>query len=230
MRTVRFFVFLFLAASGQLSAQDAPRYPMLAVKISPLSMVDPLSSTFAPSLTYRFHPAWAVHLEYGFQSLLLQDSNDSKRRLNPHYWEFRPEIQYYPAFAEDIGAYIALEGFTSQMDYERRNDIIQLNNGDDLRYDQAQVERNASGIILKGGATLLFDKGFILELFAGMGYRHRFIRVYDLVNPTIDTFFRDRRFFPPADTRPGTKHTLQISLGFRLGWVLAWGKQPTVGG
>lgn len=227
MKTRLLLAFLPVLTGGRLAAQqETARYPVLNVNVSPLSMADPLSSTFAPSLTYRFHPSWALHLEYGFQSLLLQDSNDSERRFNPRYREFRPEVRFYPAFAAETGGYIALEGFTSPMAYERRNDFIQLENGDALRYERAQVERNASGIILKGGTALIFDKGFILDLFAGLGYRYRFIRVFDLVNPTVDPFFTDRRFFPPPDTRPGTKHTLQLSLGFRFGWALARGNLP----
>lgn len=53
MKTRFFFLLLAFGCGMGISAQEAGFYPVLSAKVSPLSVLDPLTSTFAASLTCR---------------------------------------------------------------------------------------------------------------------------------------------------------------------------------
>lgn len=223
-----FTLLIILAAYEQSLAQETARYPMLTVKVSPLSLSDPLTSTFAPSLTYSFHPRWAIHLEYGFQFEALKVIDRTEGFLEDRYYEIRPEAQYMLPSLSDNRLYLALEGFYIPQRVTLSNGYVDFpGTGQAIFFDRAEGDRLTSGLVLKGGLLQPLGHHFLTEFFFGIGYRRRSIEVHDYQNARLGLEPFEEWFADPW-TRPGVKHTVQLSLGFRLGWVLAWRKSLSV--
>lgn len=225
----RFFVLLLAFGCGLgISAQETGFYPVLSAKVSPLSVLDPLTSTFAASLTFRPVPRLGLHFEYGWQyeSLKLIDRNATSGLINDRYYELRPEIQYFISFWKKQEIYLALEGFYIPHTFSLKHSYIRINY-QDIRFDAADGNRFTHGLVLKGGVQFVINEYFLLEAFSGFGYRRREINIYNLVNPRED-FVHDHHF-PAPYAQPGVKHRIHLTFGFRIGGVLARGKLRPAG-
>lgn len=191
------------------------------MKLSPLSAIDPLTSTFTAGISFRPVPRLGLHFDYGWQYEKLKLIDRTSELDNRQYYEVRPEVRYFVTYGEKEEVYLALEGFYIPYTFSRDNSYITLENGQDIRFDRADGNRLTHGLVLKAGVQFLIDEVLILEVFGGFGYRRREINIFNLVNPRNEPIDGFEEFFSDPYKHPGVRNRLHLSLGARIGGIVA---------
>jgi len=211
-------LFFFLLIFSYLSAQEeSQKNRYISLGFSPLSLIEPKTSTLESVLEVRPFDKLAIELKYGFPLGYTHKSNNS--RLDDNYYEIKTGLKYW-LYRNLI--FIGLEYFHVNHNYARVNNSFIENEGS-IFYERANITRRVNGGRFRYGFHHTFKSGLSLEYFSGMGMRNVSIDYHSLINSQpIDSndLFLIEEFFAPTDLTVGSKNKIDFYFGFKIAWRL----------
>lgn len=209
------FACLFCAL---LQAQDTNSRQLLALKFSPLALLNVQTACIQPGIELRFLPNWGLQADYGFQYERFSLMDWNYKRKDWKYHKVKTELRHYLPFTNKRQVFIGLEYFNIKQQYRKLNDLVTLSDGILYSYDQSDIKRNSWGLLTKYGFILWEKNHFFSEISIGAGFKKINIS-HDLMNPMEDNnYHSNAEHFPNKDEKEGDWTTLAVSFEIKFGY------------
>ena len=222
---MRKFLIILLLCPLYLQAQDSLRTkvylypPVVNLKFSPLSLIDPLSSIqFA--LEYQIAEKTSLQHELGYITPLLYREDLGYKQSSG--LRFRSEFRVFLGRQGPVltGFYLAPELLFIHFRYER-NAIYGQDCSDPYtcayyQYKDYTVQKQVYGVHQKIGFQSISSR-FLIDLYTGIGYRH--VRVRNIDAPPQYEYYDDFSF--SSRKTEGNYGLPSLSFGFKLGYLLS---------
>ncbi|MDX1907331.1 MAG: hypothetical protein SF053_09885 [Bacteroidia bacterium] len=221
VRLVCLLLLMGVMLPASLTAQ-APPYDKLALKVSPLALIDPNRSHVLLSAELRPVRQMGVEISYGIQVKDFAQYGWNTVKSDRDYHILRGEVRVYPA--EHKRLYWAFEGFRVWEDFRLTDYFYENEAGAYRAFDEARISRRIWGICPKMGYVLPLNARIRLDMYAGLGYRFRNqqIKATHERSPDFDIF---DTFWLILSEHPvqGQFNFCHVAAGFRLSMVLKSG-------
>lgn len=219
---------LYLRAQDSLQQTKYP--PVVNLKFSPLSLIDPLSSVqFA--LEYQVAEKSSLQHEAGYISQMLYNEDWGYKESSGV--RLRNELRIYLGRQGTSlnGFYLAPELLFIHFRYER-NAVFGQECSDPYtcqyyQYKDYTVQKQVYGVHQKIGFQSTSGR-LVVDLYSGIGYRH--VRVRNIDSPPVNEFYDD--FSISSRKTEGIYGLPSLSFGFKFGYLLSkkrepgWGSSP----
>lgn len=197
------------------------------ITLNVLSPLNPLLPRYRVGYFQRISTKWAASLDVGYGDKNISFKTD-RQGTNYNLFEVRPELYFT---YKDIGTshYISFEFFyVKTSDTFQDETYVPENSNRELKYEQADFDRNKIGFHIKSGHIFRLSEKFRLNLYYGIGIRKRDIQYSNVKNPEeldsnyVPGYSELFSAFEGLDylREEGTKTGLNISLGFKLMYSL----------
>ncbi|MFT3679496.1 MAG: DUF3575 domain-containing protein [Ferruginibacter sp.] len=199
------------------------------LKLAPLALIDdPSFPTIQAGIEYKLSKRFSWYNEAGIKYRQSTMETNDTSFVHSAGFKFKTECRYYyKNRQEDIfkGLYYAINFFLTRDRYN--NELNYYNRYDSagpLLHDIIGVKKNVWGMNILFGKQKMLGRKWSLDMYAGMGFRHRNIRTihqefdsayHDLQSP-VDLnvpFIRDE-----ADSRGGSRTLFNFTAGIRFGY------------
>jgi len=216
MKAISLFIMAgMVTAQGARGQSAAPA--RLAVKFSPLALLDPTCSTLMLGAEYRPRPRLGIELAYGLQYGDLQLGSWHKGQQELRYHKFRGELRYYLRSGTRLEQLLAAEAFFVPQRYTISSYHVGETN---YNFDPAQVQRDVAGLALNYGLLWHVGNRWQLEANAGLGLRYVSVS-FDVQNQRASSRGGTYEGLFERSDAPGTSlgpHvTARIKVGYELG-------------
>jgi hypothetical protein len=204
--------------------------PAVALRISPLAALDPITSTLLYSAEYRFSPHIGLEASYGqqFSRLRLTTLGLIDGRYDYTYSKYKLELRRYlePRTRNpNQETYVAFQSFFIPQRYTRYGQNF-YSKGQDVTYDRAFVEKDVLGIGVKVGSQWHVHTHWLIDVGLGLGGRYVDTR-YTMLNQrrAIDVAKSQANIFNQIE-KPGTRGAIDFELVFKVGYSLPFHHKP----
>ncbi len=218
---------LFLQAQDSLQTKAAK--PVVNLKFSPLSLIDPLTSIqFA--VEYQVAGKNSLQHELGYITQLLYNEELGYRQSSG--MRLRNEIRIYLSEKgkELRGFYLAPELLFIHFRYERNavygQDCTDPYDCAYYQYKDFRVQKQVYAFHQKVGYQSITNR-LLVDLYAGIGYRH--VRVENIDKPPYNEYYYD---YFNVRKGEGLYGLPSLSFGFKIGYLLSgkreqspWGRR-----
>lgn len=199
--------------------------PSWIIKFAPLSLFDP-DNTIQLAIERLLNQGHAVQVEFGYgnEQIGLWETTAHGRYSNKETWRVRAEWRLYLRPADKPqGFYAAAEGLYKQVNVLEMNSNGLPCTGPCVpgTLSKEPALKQVWGGHLKIGyqKPLFFNDRFLLDLYGGLGARHRQVRRPDL--PVGATINESGGLFGQWPAFPFTPQTeFSLSMGVKLGYAL----------
>lgn len=187
----------------------------IALKLAPLSVIDPNYSSLVMGLEVKPFQNWGAVVEYGIKTPSLIGSEDLKSE-NIQLFKFRSELRLYTKNFE--GLYFGVEYFTSQKKYTSYNSYY-LHNQDLYDYESSNVDVKVYGYCLKSGSNIHLTKRLFLDVFFGLGQRWVNVNHQSENEELLGKFPKENvLLFDRIDEHEGITKKYHLAAGFKVGY------------
>jgi hypothetical protein len=222
------FLFIFLITLFPLcgySQGNIKQESQFKVRLTPITMLD-YTPRLRGGVEYSNQTKWQYGLDVGFGNSVL-----NKWRLDGMGWgnkysffEIRPEIKYVYRTSTSFILYCSAELFYLQMtNHMLSGDYKKHNHYGFITYDEANFNKQKTGIHLKTGADFNVYKRFYFDVYCGLGFANRTIGYTNVVNPVENEGFLFVEWGPQPHLFEGQDLIVHLTAGFRIGYLL-WKK------
>lgn len=197
--------------------------PLLIIKFSPLSAVD-INATYQFAIEYPLNRRWSVQQDigYGNDRFSIRTIQTPSRQEN--VWRLRSEVRRYfdlPSDPSHSTTYLALEAFYKQVNYPTTENIgRECDRGNCAYFETVQYtfQKDVVGSHFKLGCHLPIEKRFLIDMYAGVGFRFIVVKSPDTLNEN-DMLSSGEGFGFNFTRQPGTYKFFSFSLGIKLGYI-----------
>jgi hypothetical protein len=217
MKHIFFGLILFASIFSQNIAAQGD-FNNVQVRISPLSLLDPLTSSIHIGIQTDLFKRIAFSIDYGHKFTPTQLLNWNDNKFNRRYFEIRSEVKFFLEKRSQSATalpYVSVEAFYIPHHYRKYNGWI--NKGEDLFfYSYADISNVVKGGALKIGMENKIGSKFLIDFYTGFGIRQVTVDhdAYDLVRiEEYDRYFR-------SDKIEGIVNKPHLSFGFKVGYLI----------
>ncbi|MBJ6111456.1 DUF3575 domain-containing protein [Hymenobacter sp. BT523] len=200
--------------------------PALALKISPLAVLDPIASTLLYSAEYRFSARLGLEASYGQQFTALRPTTLGliDGRNDYTYSKYKLELRRYlePRTRNpNQETYVGFQSFFIPQRYTRYGQNF-YQDGRYVTYDRAFVQKDVLGFGVKVGSQWHVRTHWLVDVALGLGGRYVETR-YDMLNQrkANEVGKSQANIFNQIET-PGSRGAIDFELGFKVGYVLSF--------
>ena len=197
--------------------------PALAVKLSPLAVLDPGASALLGGIEYRISPRYGLEASVGqaFTGLRITTLGLTKNRFDYTYQKYKLELRRYllPRTKNpNQEIYLSVQGAFMPQRYTRYGNNF-YRDGRDISYDRAYVSKDVVGLNLKMGSVWHIWSNWLVETGVGAGGRYVTTK-YDMLNERRASNFTAQQSDPFNQIEePGTKTTIDLEVVFKVGYI-----------
>ncbi len=165
-------VFFYSNVTGQSVFSETNNFERLTLRFNFLGLIDDFDQNISIGVEYRFNEHWSTggDVAYIFHSIYLSQSKTVRGYI------IRPFIRYYPDkkrtgfFEAQMHYKFVSYGITDWIDRDIINGVASYQ-----EYTSFHYNKNVYGINIIAGTkeNLSQDKKLKIELFMGVGYRHK---------------------------------------------------------
>jgi hypothetical protein len=222
MRSIYWLLASFAVLPGQ--AQHLPTAaPTWAVRLAPLSLLDPQRPTLQLGAEYFFQPYFSLGADIGTRVVLSSKYREPQEQRR--HQTYRLEGRYYLLPTRRGQPFIAAEVFYVPYSYTSRNNLL-VRSGNYFSYDQARVEHRTWGTALKYGWRYAFGghQQFWVETAVGVGLRRKPARYSRILHEqpadslAVSSYSHQEWRLGTAPPDGGHVDRLHVALSARIGY------------
>lgn len=222
------FVFLILCllplyGQAQLDSAMVEGTPYDRIlKFSPFSLIDPI-----PSIQFAYEWQFKDRMSFQHEAGYITEILEQKNLRNVRGLRLRNEFRYYiDQLGEGLeGTYFAPEFLFIHMRNVRNAsfgmDCTDIYDCNYYQYLDYTVQKQVYALHLKAGYQEQFLNRFVYDIYAGLGFRHVWVKETD----KPDSFSWDDSDWFEFRKREGNYNLPSVSLGFKIGYVLFYKEQ-----
>jgi len=194
----------------------------LQIRISPLSLIDPVTSVIQVGLQKQINKKLAASVDYGFKYLSFYDPYGRK---NYQYSKSRVELKYFiklknKSSAALVSPYLAVEGLYLPQKFRKENEWI-FKDQKSYKYEYSNINRQVWVYNLKFGKEYTIREKFIFDKYIGIGIRK--LTITQNAFGEVESLYDEPVDMPSGssiDWQDGIYYRPNFLLGFKVGYIL----------
>jgi len=194
----------------------------LQIRISPLGLIDPVSSVIQLGLQKQLNKRLAISIDYGFKYLSFYDPMNRK---DYKYSKSRAELKYFvklknKSSGTSVSPYLAVEGLFLPQKFRKEDEWI-FRDHKNYKYEYSNINRQVLVANLKFGKEVWINNSFIFDKYIGIGVRK--LTITQNAFGEVESIYDEPMDLPSGssiDWHNGIYYRPNLLVGFKIGYVL----------
>lgn len=217
------FILLFFTNSFLFTQEDNIIRPLLGLKWTPTSLVNPNTATWMIGAELWLSDKYYAQFDYGLQARKTERRPDREDTENWKYQKIKIGLRASLSGGSEHGLFIGGDFFLIPQSYTDRNGTSPYDHRVYLNYRTAEIEKDAWGAMGSMIYRTVISDNILVEMYFGLGMkRMNVVHRVDLETATLGSGF------PPnnslfnlygRDQDPGKKEMPYADMGIKIGYL-----------